>query len=58
MLVGDVRSDTAQSHAMVYGCLKLVWRRESESKPHTTLTFVIGLIMTPIEATSAGWVTR
>ena len=47
MLVGVVRSDTAQSHAMVSGWLKSLWRHESESKPYTMLTFVIGLVVTP-----------
>ena len=56
MLVGvvrPIRSDTAQSHAMVFGWLKSLWRRESESKPHTTLPFVIGLVVTPTGTTSA-----
>lgn len=48
MLVRVVRSDTAQSHAIVFGWLKSPWRHESESKLHTTLTFVIGLIVTTI----------
>jgi hypothetical protein len=53
MLVGVVGSDTAQSYAMVFGWLKSLWRHESESKPHTTLTFVIRFIVTPIGTTSA-----
>jgi hypothetical protein len=53
MLVGAARSDTAQSHAMVFGWLKSLWRHESESMPHTTPTFVIGLIVMPIGTTFA-----
>ena len=48
MIVGNVRSDIAQSHAMVFGWLKLLWRQELEPLPHTTLTFVGGLIVTPV----------
>ena len=51
MLVRVVKSGTAQSHAMVFGWLKALWRHESESKPHTTLTFVIGLNVTTIGTT-------
>ena len=57
MLVGVVRGDTAQSHVMVFGRLKSLWRRESESKSHTTLPFVIGLIVTPMGTTSA-WICK
>ena len=53
MLVGVVRSDTAQSHAIVFEWLKSLWRRESESKPHTMLPFIIGLVVTPTGTTSA-----
>ena len=49
MLVGDVTSDSAQSHAMVFEWRSRCSVRNSklESMPHTTLTFVIGLIVTP-----------
>ena len=57
MLVGVVRSDTAQSHVMVFGRLKSLWRRESESKSHTTLPFVIGLVVTPT-GTASAWFCR
>jgi len=57
MLVGVVRNDTAQWHAMVFGWLKSLWRQEFESKPHTTLTFVIGLIVTPI-GTNSAWLCK
>ena len=58
MLVRVVRSDTAQSNAMVFGQLKSLWYHESEWKPYTTLTFVIGLIVTPMGISSAWFCKR
>ena len=55
VLVGVVRSDTGQSHAIVFGRLKSLWCRQSESKPHTTLPFVIGLVATPREQLPLGF---
>ena len=57
MLVRVVRTDTAQSNAMVFGRLKSLWYHESEWKPHTTLTFVIGLIVTSM-GTSSAWICK